>query len=178
MIILVDQDDTIADYHGHILNIWRTEHPKKAWKQLLDHEHWNADLNYLKRHRELIRNITMRKGFFRDLPPIPGAKEALQFILEKGHELRIVTAPKIEHTPCVPEKYAWVEEHYGMEWVKRLMLTYDKTFVHGDKLIDDKPKIIGARTPTWEHILFDRPYNKTQPNRRLTWSNFKEVLVL
>ena len=139
---------------------------------------WDTTLNYHEEHRALIHEITMRKGFFRNLPIIPGAKEALEFLLSEGHEVRIVTAPKIEHTPCVPEKYAWVEEHLGIDWVRRLILTYDKTFVHGDLLIDDKPKITGARTPTWEHVLYDQPYNQECLQRRLTWSNFKGVLAL
>jgi 5'-nucleotidase len=140
--------------------------------------HWNADLNYHEKYRKLIHEITLRKDFFRSLPILPGAKAALELLLHLGHEVRIVTAPKIEHTPCVPEKYAWVEEHLGREWVKRLMVTCDKTFVHGNILIDDKPIITGAQRPTWEHVLYDQPYNKAQPNRRLTWGNFKEVLVL
>jgi 5'-nucleotidase len=178
MIILVDQDDTIADYHGHILAIWRAEHSRKSWKHFAHHVHWRAELNYPEKYHALIHEITMRKNFFRDLPVIPGAKEALEFLLNAGHEVRIVTAPKIEHTPCVPEKYAWVEAHLGEEWVKRLMLTCDKTFVHGNILIDDKPSITGAHHPTWEHVLYDRPFNQTQSNRRLTWTNFKEVLAL
>lgn len=178
MIILIDQDDTIADYHGHVLALFRAEHPKKRWKPLVDHADWNADRNYHKKHRTLIHDITLRTNFFRRLPPLPGAKEALEFLLNAGHDVRIVTSPKIEHTPCVQEKYAWVEEHLGMEWVKRLMLTYDKTFVYGDILIDDKPIISGARSPAWEHVLYDRPYNQTESNRRLTWTNFKEVLGL
>lgn len=178
MIILIDQDDTLADYHAHLLAIWRAEHPRKQWKPLADHAHWHADRNYHEKHRTMIHGITLRTNFFRNLPIIPGAKEALQFLLEEGHEVRIVTSPKIEHTPCVPEKFAWVEEHLGTEWVRRLMITYDKTFVHGDILIDDKPLINGARIPAWEHVLYDRPYNQTESNRRLTWNNFKEVLAL
>lgn len=179
MIILIDQDDTIADYHGHVLKMWQTEYPKAACKAFAQHEHWETPQNYPEEDRARIHQITLRNGFFRNLPLLPGAKEGLELLIEAGHEVRIVTSPKIEHTPCVSEKYAWVEMHLGKEWLRRLMVTYDKTFVHGDLLIDDKPYLKGARTPTWEHVLFDRPYNQTATDRRrVTWLNFKEVLGL
>ena len=39
------------------------------------------------------------------------------------------------------EKYQWVEKYLGKSAVSQLMLTKDKTIVHGDILIDDKPMI-------------------------------------
>ena len=80
---------------------------------------------------------------------------------------------------CKPEKFAWVEEHLGSKWASRIIMTRDKTLVHGDVLIDDKPNIVGVRAPTWKHILYDQPYNQhCADQERLTWSNYKEVLAL
>ena len=39
---------------------------------------------------------------------------------------------------CPAVEYAWVSEHLGAEWMKRLIITCDKTLIHGDLLIDDK----------------------------------------
>lgn len=62
---------------------------------------------------------------------------------------------------CAAEKYAWVRQHFGPEWLNRMILTVDKTTVRGDVLIDDKPKIVGVQHPTWRHLLFNAPYNQT-----------------
>ena len=36
----------------------------------------------------------------------------------------------------------------------------DKTLVRGDVLIDDKPHVTGSNAPTWQHLLYDAPYNR------------------
>lgn len=40
-----------------------------------------------------------------------------------------------------------------------MIMTHDKTLVQGLVLVDDKPVITGALTPTWRHIIFDASYN-------------------
>ena len=90
-------------------------------------------------------------------------------MLAMGHDVRICTAPSIVHKYCVPEKFAWVEEHLGSKWTNQIILTRDKTLVHGDVLIDDKPDIKGYERQHG-NIFYDQPYNryiKTQD--RLTW---------
>jgi 5'-nucleotidase len=77
----------------------------------------------------------------------------------------------------VLEKYEWVDQHLGLAWVDRIVLTRDKTLVNGDILIDDRPQIEGAAKPTWEHVLYDQPYNRSETGkRRLTWANWRTVL--
>ena len=71
---------------------------------------------------------------------------------------------------------AWVERHFGEAFLPRLILAKDKTWVHGDVLIDDKPEVTGSRTPTWQHVIFDQPFNRGADGPRMTWSNWREVL--
>lgn len=40
-------------------------------------------------------------------------------------------------------QYAWIEKHFGHEFLEQIILTRDKTVVSGDILIDDKPDIHG-----------------------------------
>jgi len=45
-------------------------------------------------------------------------------------------------------------------------------------LIDDKPEVIGAGVPVWEHVIFDKSYNKhINGQRRINWQNYEEVLT-
>ncbi|GAA1772330.1 hypothetical protein GCM10009712_20440 [Pseudarthrobacter sulfonivorans] len=44
----------------------------------------------------------------------------------------------------------------GTDAVDRLILTHDKTTVHGDVLIDDKGIITGAAVPSSKHLIHDQ----------------------
>ena len=45
-------------------------------------------------------------------------------------------------------------------------------------LIDNKPVITGVEAhPEWEHILYDRPYNREVNKRRITWENWRDILL-
>ena len=98
-------------------------------------------------------------------------------MLDAGHDVRICTAPLSRFTHCVPEKFQWVEDHLGPEWVARIVLTKDKTLVRGDVLIDDKPEVTGRLVPTWEHLVFEAPYNTASRGRRVNWGNWREFLA-
>jgi 5'-nucleotidase len=98
-------------------------------------------------------------------------------MLRLGHDVRFCTSHLFEYDYCVLEKYQWVEQHFGPEFVDRIILTRDKTLIRGNLLIDDKPQIIGIEKPTWEHILYDRPYNRDIPGKRcLTWCNWRDIV--
>lgn len=105
--------------------------------------------------------------------------EALTEMSEKSKEVFICTNPLSKYENCVLEKYRWVDDHLGKEWIKRIIVTKDKTIIRGDILIDDKPEIKGVETLSWEHIIFTQPYNlSVNSKRRLTWQNWKSVLDL
>lgn len=176
-ILLVDQDGTLADYPGWFLKMWREAHPEKPWiptEALTEHD---VAKNYPAEYRASLEAIDLSKGFYRSLPIIPGAKEALEELLALGFDVRICTAPKRRFHNCVPEKFEWIEEHLGQKWVERTILARDKTLIHGDVLVDDKPQITGVRAPTWKHVLYDQPYNRrliAQP--RITWADYQLLL--
>ncbi len=175
-IILIDQDGVLADYQASLHVILRREHPKGPWLPLTALRHHDTEKNYPDEWKDTIEEIVLRKGFYRNLAPIAGGREALEHLLSLGHEVRICTAPKRKYRNCTLEKLEWIEEHLGQTWVERTIITRDKTFVVGDILIDDKPGITGKHTPSWEHIFYDQPYNRAHDRRRLTWANYKEVL--
>ncbi len=101
----------------------------------------------------------------------------MEEMLRLGFDVWICTTPILAYHNCVLEKYEWVEEHLGSDWTPRIILTRDKTIVSGHFLIDDKPEIEGAAVPSWEHIVYDQPYNRTiTRQRRITWRNWKSFL--
>ncbi|XP_013921867.1 PREDICTED: 5'(3')-deoxyribonucleotidase, mitochondrial-like [Thamnophis sirtalis] len=107
-------------------------------------------------------SIWESKDFFMELDPLPGAVEAVKEMAGlEGTEVFICTSPIKKYRYCAYEKFAWIEKHFGHEFLEHLILTRDKTIVSGHMLIDDRPDIVGAeRSPTWEHVLFTACHNK------------------
>ena len=179
MVILVDQDDVLADFDAHFVTRWRAQYPHEFCLPPAERAHFYLRDDYPPRLAPQIAGIYTCPGFFRDLPPMPGGIEAVREMIALGHTLRICTSPIDDYEHCVSEKIQWVERHLGRAFTKNIILTSDKTFVRGDLLIDDKPEIRGAYTPVWEHVVFDRPYNRcVNGQRRLDWTNWRAVLNL
>ena len=174
MRILVDMDAVIAhwgdefdrclDGHGDAaIGI-----PRTAAQQ-----DWDLNLGRTPAEREIIKTIMQEPGFYTRLRPIRGAKQALKAAVRAGHDVRIVSAPYISNPTCASDKIAWIVKHYGSHWASRLVLTNDKTIIHGDVLIDDKPVITGSMEPTWKHVIFgEYTYNQTStaPHRLTAWT--------
>jgi 5'-nucleotidase len=170
-------DGVLADFDGSFLNYWRELHPEKFFIPLEERSTFFVKDEYPDELKPLMSEIIWGPGFFRDMLPIVGGKEALTEMDEMGFEVFICTSPLSTYQNCVLEKFEWVEKHLGSRWVNRIILTKDKTLVKADYLIDDKPEITGVEdTPSWEHILYDRPYNREVNKKRLTWENWKAVL--
>jgi 5'-nucleotidase len=177
MRILVDMDGVIADFEGGFLKSWRAVHPENPFVPIEQRitfylvEQYPADL------KDLVQEIYLSPYFFRSLAPIEGCVEALSEIKAMGHEVFICSSPLTSNRYCVLEKYEWVESYFGKEWVNNIILCKDKTIVKGDVLIDDRPNITGLYLPSWEHIIYDQPYNRGEMGKkRLDWSNWKSVL--
>lgn len=124
--------------------------------------------------RDVVDLAMAHPHFYRDLDPIEGAVEALHQMQEDGHTVTVCTSPWLANKTCVTDKLHWLERHLGPGWAAQAVITKDKTIVHGDYLIDDKPNITGLQQPTWQHILYDQPYNQhvTDRPRILAWPDW------
>lgn len=177
LVILIDMDQTLADFVGSWKKIWNTKHPDRLITEdptefLLE----DAYFGFAK--EEEVREIYHSPEFYINLEPLPGALEAIKQMEAVGLDLFICSSPASANSSYT-EKADWVEMHLGREWVKKLILTRDKTMVHGDYLIDDKPSITGIYAPSWEHVLFDTTYNRDEDNKqfRITWQTWPSLLL-
>ncbi|XP_068102526.1 5'(3')-deoxyribonucleotidase, mitochondrial [Hyperolius riggenbachi] len=185
--VLVDMDGVLADFEGGFLKKYRTRYPQEPYIELEDrrgfwvseqYEHLKLGLS------EKAISIWESKNFFLELDPIDGAVEAVKEMSELPNtDVFICTSPIKRYQYCPYEKYAWVEKHFGHEYLEHIILTRDKTVVSADLLIDDRPDVTGAEAnPTWEHILFTACHNRhpsaASPVRRLqSWrDNWKAIL--
>jgi 5'-nucleotidase len=78
-------------------------------------------------------------GFYRKLPVMPGAKEAVQALLVHDKiDLYIATKPTTKALTCPSEKYQAIEEHFP-ELLRKIFMICDKGHLNGHYLIDDYP---------------------------------------
>jgi len=179
MRILIDMDGVISDFDGEFLKRWRVRYPNKFYIPMEERTAFYVKEQYPDELKPLVTGIILEPGFFRDMMPMDKAREALFELDKMGFEVFICTSPLSTYRNCVLEKYEWVEKYLGSDWIKRIILTKDKTLVKADYLIDDKPEITGVeKPPSWEHILYDRPYNRDVNKKRITWETWKEMLSI
>lgn len=179
MRVLVDMDGVIADWgraYGESLDTFGADAadiPRHA-----DQRSFNLNEGRTDRERAIIAAVMIEPGFYARLDPIDGAKQALNQMVEDGHDVRIVTSPWVSNPTCASDKLNWIVRYYGSHWGSRVVITTDKTLVQGDILIDDKPEVTGVAVPTWEHVLFDQPYNRDVSDRRrlVDWGGWRDLL--
>ena len=168
MLILLDQDNVLADFESGFRRHWRNRFGEDAPIEGKEHLFYIRDR--LPEHLQAYAaELYGTVGFFESLPPVSGAVEAARALLAAGHDVRICTAPVNQYRYCAGEKIAWVEQHLGTEWTRRVIIAKDKTWVRGDILIDDKPNIEGTLPPLWQHRLYDAPHNRHLDVPRIVW---------
>uniref|UniRef100_A0A0K8S112 5'(3')-deoxyribonucleotidase, cytosolic type n=1 Tax=Crotalus horridus TaxID=35024 RepID=A0A0K8S112_CROHD len=179
--VLVDMDGVLSDFEGGLLRDFVASYPEEPHVELAQRKGFLALDQYRRLREDLgekIASVYESPGFFLSLQPIPGAIEAMHEMNEMPNtDVFICTSPIRKYEYCISEKYRWVAQHLGPNFVGRLILTRDKTVVSADLLIDDKDTIKGVEpNPSWEHILFSCCHNKhlklQPPRRRLeSWTD-------
>jgi len=89
---------------------------------------------------------------FADFNPIPGSIDAVQALLDAGHEVLIASTAPWDHPDAWTQKRMWVGKHFP-QLKKKLILTHRKDLLMGDILIDDN-LWNGAKDFNGTHIHF------------------------
>ncbi len=175
--LLVDMDGVLADFESEMAKRWLRKHLTGPTYPR-EREVWDAWELLPESHKQSFIDIMCEEGFFHSLTPVEGALEALREMLAVGLDVRICTAPMPTSDFCMGEKVRWVRDHLGTPWVKRMIISADKTVIRGFALIDDKPVITGVCKPEWTHVIFNHCYNQNAQGPRLNaWSDWRPVLT-
>lgn len=83
-------------------------------------------------------------GAYLNMKPIPGAIEAVRFLVSKGHDVWLATKPPTGIPFAYADKVAWVLNHMP-EMKRKVLLVHDKSLLRGDVLIDDRPHKANAQ---------------------------------
>jgi 5'(3')-deoxyribonucleotidase len=122
----------------------------------------------------LVYRIINCPGFMRGLKPVDGAVEGVKELHRQGHTILFVSngsnCPTSGH-----EKREWLRYYFSKTWrYAPLVLTYQKQYVRGDCLLDDRPSNLENLFPDCKPLLFDAPYNQneTRFERIYDWTHF------
>jgi 5'-nucleotidase len=177
MIILIDIDEVLADFEAALTSEWQKLYPHTLLFPSGSRKHYYIGQDEEGNKSELVSKIIHREGFFEQLQPLPGAIDAIKLMQHYNHQIYLVTSAGVSYPNAASEKYRWVERHLGKEFLSCLVITPAKSIVRGDILIDDRPSFRDERLASWEHVLYDKSYNKTVPRkRRITWENWTDEL--
>lgn len=127
-------------------------------------------------------------SFWRNLPTVPGAKEAVQAFREAGHHIQWVTTPWEQCYGWREERRDWLKEQFEYPSQKlELDLTVggSKAEIWADVYIDDKPEHVRGWTEKWgdkNHLglLYRNNFNHEcqKDYKTIVWSSTNIELVL
>ncbi len=127
-------DGVIADVATHLVNYYFDAYRVKISPQSLDGKS-EADV-FLE--KGAVNTIVRTPGFFRTLPVMSGAVEAVMTLM-MDFDIFIVSAA-MEFPNSLAEKKEWLTEHFPYISWRNIIFCGDKSIVRGDYMIDDHCK--------------------------------------
>lgn len=142
MIVFLDMDGVLADFDGALPPEQQKPVGTTAWDP----------------------PAMFEPGFFRNLKPMPGAKEAVAKLLAAPHlDVYIGSKPTTKNTLSATEKYDWIAEHFP-DLLKKIVLVCDKKLLRGHVLVDDDRQ-------RWEPVFDGRFIYFDRGNPEWSWAH-------
>jgi 5'(3')-deoxyribonucleotidase len=165
--LIVDMDDVIADATGQFINYYEKEFGVRIERAILNGKEEGEGFPD---NHDVLREFPYRVNFFRTMAPNDNSQEVLEK-LNKKYELFIVSSA-MQFPQSLPEKLAWLNEHFTFLSWKQFVFCGSKTIVHGDYMIDDLPH--NLEKFNGEKFIFSAPHN-LHVNRFQRLNNWKEI---
>jgi 5'-nucleotidase len=168
--IAIDMDGVIADIELHTLNWYQ----KKC--NVVIHPEDIIGLPQLEAlpEKDAVWKFLHTPGFFRTLPPVKGAIDAVRRLTRKYDIFIVSSAMEFPHS--LNEKYEWLQEHFPFISWRKLIFCGEKNRITADVLIDDYPK--NLRSFKGIPLLFSAMHNMHETNytRLHNWENAVQVI--
>jgi 5'-nucleotidase len=123
--------------------------------------------------KKIIRRFVISPGFFRTLPVMPGAVEAVKKLAEK-YDVYIVSAA-MEFPLSLSEKLEWLNEHFPFISWHNIIFCGDKSIINTDFMIDDHVRNLDPFKGTT--IMFNAYHNADHSHHQRV-NNWEEILAL
>ena len=184
--VLIDMDGVIANFEKHLMDIYKKDYPDLPILPGDQRRGLFIDKQYRKEFGHdaclAMQDIMTRQNFFKDLEPIPEAVHAVNQLLKSPlYDCSICTAPITHNKYCTSEKMEWIKTHFGSKFHRKVIITNDKTVVHGDFLLDDNEVIAGAMEPSFKHVMVRAQHNQAvkEGEKEIIledWNELEEIL--
>ena len=148
--IALDMDEVIADIMPKFLDLFEAGYGRRLTRE----EYWGRKLYEVDGAVE-IREELFKKGFFRDLPVMPGSQEGVQELM-KHYEVFIVTAA-MEFKFSFEDKFDWLKEHFPFIHWKNVVFCGDKSIIRADYMVDDHVR--NLKTFQGHGVLYTASHN-------------------
>lgn len=166
--IAVDMDGVIADTISQFIIWYKREYGEDIKKEAFDGVPESQGLP-----NGAVRKFVYTPGFFRTIPVMDGAREAVQELM-KNFDVYIVSAAT-EFPLSLTEKYEWLQENFHFISWKNIIFCGDKSIIATDYMIDDHVKNLDCYKGNC--ILFTAGHN-LGIDRHKRINNWKEVIEL
>jgi 5'-nucleotidase len=166
--IAIDMDGVIADTVLQFITWYEREFGERIEKEAFDGVPESEGLP-----NGTVRKFVYMPGFFRTVPVMEGAKEAVLELM-KYFDIYIVSAA-VEFPQSLPEKYEWLQENFPFISWRNIIFCGDKSIIGTDYMIDDHVKNLDSYKGT--AVLFTAGHN-LDINRHTRTNNWKEVTEL
>lgn len=111
-------------------------------------------------------------GFFRSMKPLKDAIDITKKLIHSGiYDVWILTSPSVKNPSCYTEKREWIEQYFGLEFCRKLIISPDKGLIKGDILIDDRDFGNGKENWSGEFIHFGHGEFET-------WKDVENYLII
>ncbi|MEQ7800872.1 5'(3')-deoxyribonucleotidase [Pedobacter sp. ASV1-7] len=165
----IDMDGVLADIESHWLNLYEKDYGVRLGPEIF----LNVKESDAFPDKTAVHKYVFTPGFFRTLPVMKGAIEAVKKLAE-DYEIYIVSAA-MEFPLSLFEKREWLAEHFPfIDW-KNIIFCGDKSVIATDYLIDDHCKNLDYCKGT--PIMFTAGHNASF-NHHIRANNWSEVLSL
>ena len=164
--IAIDMDGVIADTVAQFIVWYEKDFSVRITKQAFEGV---PEIEGLP--DRTVRKYVLSPGFFRTVPVMEGAKEAVLELM-KNFDVYIVSAA-MEFPQSLFEKYEWLQEHFPFIKWNNIIFCGDKSIIGTDYIIDDHVRNLdGFKGKT---LMFTAGHN-AGIDRHTRVNNWKEVI--
>lgn len=166
--IAIDMDGVIADTAAHYLNWYEKEYGERLEKDVFKGV---PEIESLP--NQAVRKFVYTPTFFRTIPVMEGAQEAVKKLME-DFDVYIVSAA-MEFPQSLFEKHEWLQEHFPFITWRNIIFCGDKSVIGTDYMIDDHVRNLDCCRG--KALIFTAGHN-IHIDRHTRVNNWKEVLEL
>lgn len=174
MVIAVDVDDTLCNLQEVVINLFNERFGSNY--KLNDFAEYDVMNSLPQQDGIVMRDMYSEGGLYNKVKPIAGSQDALQKLINEGHQVYLVTAaiPK-----TYGEKVEFIRRYFPFIDESHIVCMKHKWMFKCDVMIEDNLSNLLAK-PYYHRICFNQPWN--QCNKDYVYDirrcyNWKDVLA-